>query len=243
MEIFGIPFLKKGGIHIKKKNKGLFTKYCNGKVTEECIQKGKNSPDPKIRKRATFAQASRSWSKKHQSGGSILKCQNGKPVFKRLDVQSLKNDPEYKNFGWYIEDKNIAALQDSLINRNAGYPQRVATLAMVIPENGGRTTPHGNGAFGLVGWRGDRAKNLPQDFGGQAHKLMVELFDNSKGKDWTHGGAGTGVNTGKEMYELFNTSQNTAQTTKALMKGYVRPPKNQYDIRLQFISLLNKHMK
>ena len=37
MQTFGIPFLKKGGIHIKKKNKGLFTKYCNGKVTEECI--------------------------------------------------------------------------------------------------------------------------------------------------------------------------------------------------------------
>ncbi len=71
MEIFGIPFLKKGGIHIKKKNKGLFTKYCNGKVTEECIQRGKNSPDPKIRKRATFAQASRSWSKKHFLGGII----------------------------------------------------------------------------------------------------------------------------------------------------------------------------
>ena len=54
MQTFGIPFLKKGGIHIKKKNRGLFTKYCNGKVTEECIQRGKNSPDPKIRKRATF---------------------------------------------------------------------------------------------------------------------------------------------------------------------------------------------
>lgn len=72
MQTFGIPFLKKGGIHIKKKNRGLFTKYCNGKVTEECIQRGKNSPDPKIRKRATFAQASRKWSKKHQSGGEFI---------------------------------------------------------------------------------------------------------------------------------------------------------------------------
>lgn len=73
-EIFGIPFLKKGsGIHIKKKNKGLFTKYCNGKVTNECIQKGKNSPDPKIRKRAIFAANSRRW--KHQQGGFIPKNQ------------------------------------------------------------------------------------------------------------------------------------------------------------------------
>lgn len=34
LEIFGIPFLKKGkGIHIKKENRGLFTDYCGGKVT------------------------------------------------------------------------------------------------------------------------------------------------------------------------------------------------------------------
>lgn len=51
-----IHILKKGGrIHIKKKNRGKFTEYCGGKVTEECIAKGKKSKDPKIRKRATFA--------------------------------------------------------------------------------------------------------------------------------------------------------------------------------------------
>jgi len=33
-----LEFLKKGrGIHIKKKNRGKFTKYCHGKVTDECI--------------------------------------------------------------------------------------------------------------------------------------------------------------------------------------------------------------
>lgn len=51
-------------IHIKKENKGKFTEYCNGKVTNECIQKGKNSSDPKIRKRATFAQNARRWNNK-----------------------------------------------------------------------------------------------------------------------------------------------------------------------------------
>lgn len=50
--------LEKGGknkIHIKKENRGKFTDYCGGKVTSECISKGKNSPNPAIRKRATFA--------------------------------------------------------------------------------------------------------------------------------------------------------------------------------------------
>ena len=42
IEIFGIPYLKKGKkIYIKKKNRGLFTEYCGGEVTDECIQKAK----------------------------------------------------------------------------------------------------------------------------------------------------------------------------------------------------------
>ena len=33
-----LPKLKKGNkIYIKKKNRGKFTEYCGGKVTDECI--------------------------------------------------------------------------------------------------------------------------------------------------------------------------------------------------------------
>jgi hypothetical protein len=71
---------------------------------------------------------------------------------------------------------------------------------MVIPESGGKPDPHGNGAVGLIGWRGDRTKGLPKDFGGQAHELMNGLFSNNEALHWSHGGVGTGVNTGKEMY-------------------------------------------
>ena len=57
-----LPKLKKGNkIYIKKKNRGKFTEYCGGKVTDECIQRGKNSSNPAIRKRAIFAQNSRKW--------------------------------------------------------------------------------------------------------------------------------------------------------------------------------------
>lgn len=59
----------KSGIHIKKKNRGKFTDYCGGKVTDECIARGKNSPNPAIRKRATFAANARKW--KHLNGGII----------------------------------------------------------------------------------------------------------------------------------------------------------------------------
>ena len=65
-----IELYKKGyKIRIKKENRGKFTEYCGGNVTDACIQKGKNSPDPKIRKRATFAANVRTW--KHQLGGVI----------------------------------------------------------------------------------------------------------------------------------------------------------------------------
>lgn len=66
-----VSFFKKGGeIRIKKKNRGSFTKYCRGNVTSECIRKGKNSPNPKIRKKAVFADNARKW--KHQNGGTLI---------------------------------------------------------------------------------------------------------------------------------------------------------------------------
>lgn len=77
---FGIPtkteteytlWHKSGGtIKIKKENKGKFTDYCNGKVTEECIRKGKNSSNPTTRKRANFAWVARH-KFKHEDGGKL----------------------------------------------------------------------------------------------------------------------------------------------------------------------------
>lgn len=63
------PFIQvgKSGIKIKKKNRGKFTEYCGGTVTSACIARGKNSSDPAVRKRATFAANARAW--KHQHGG------------------------------------------------------------------------------------------------------------------------------------------------------------------------------
>lgn len=70
MSPFGNTFKDGGGIHIKKKNRGKFTSYCGGKVTSECIAKGKRSSSPTIRKRATFAANARKW--KHDDGGPLF---------------------------------------------------------------------------------------------------------------------------------------------------------------------------
>lgn len=57
-----LEIFKSGGkIHIKKKNRGSFTRWCGGNVTEECIARGKRSKNPAIRKKATFAANSRRW--------------------------------------------------------------------------------------------------------------------------------------------------------------------------------------
>lgn len=63
-------FAKGGKIHIKPENRGKFTEYCGGKVTSECIAKGKRSSDPAVRKRATFAANARKWH--HAFGGDLL---------------------------------------------------------------------------------------------------------------------------------------------------------------------------
>ena len=60
----------KSGIHIKKENRGKFTEYCGGKVTDACIRKAKASGNPKLVKRATFAANARKW--KHQEGGLLI---------------------------------------------------------------------------------------------------------------------------------------------------------------------------
>ena len=64
-EVYGIRKLKKGGIFIKKKNRGKFTEWCKrqgyNSVTSECISKGKSSDNSNIRKQATFAKNARGW--------------------------------------------------------------------------------------------------------------------------------------------------------------------------------------
>jgi len=53
----------------RKGTEGAFTKYCGGKVTEECIQKGLKSPNPKVRARARLAKTFREYRK--ETGGEV----------------------------------------------------------------------------------------------------------------------------------------------------------------------------
>jgi hypothetical protein len=57
------PLIGKSGIKIKKKNRGKFTEYCGGNVTQECINRAKNSGNKRLIKRAVFAENARKWKK------------------------------------------------------------------------------------------------------------------------------------------------------------------------------------
>ena len=54
----------------KDLKKGAFTKYCKSKgyskVTNECIEEGKKSKNPKVRKRANLAKTFRKMAKKRK---------------------------------------------------------------------------------------------------------------------------------------------------------------------------------
>ena len=77
-----VELMKKGSkIKIKESQKGSFTRYCGGNVTEECIRRGKNSPNPRIRKKAIFAQNARGWSKKKHKNGGVIETTIVKNLF------------------------------------------------------------------------------------------------------------------------------------------------------------------
>lgn len=110
-----IDFFKSGGIHIKKKNRGKFTDYCGGKVTEECIQRGKHSSNPTTRKRATFAANARKW--KHQSGGELINPKK-RTFFQRVKVET----PEKNKYTLYLpEDNNISLPEISTSEQQTSY--------------------------------------------------------------------------------------------------------------------------
>lgn len=60
--------LGKVDINIKPSNEGKFTKYCSGKVTNECIEKGLDLRSPTVRKRAQFAKNARQWNHSGSKG-------------------------------------------------------------------------------------------------------------------------------------------------------------------------------
>ena len=96
-------------IHIKESQKGSFTRYCGGNVTSECIARGKASPDPRIRKKATFAANARKW--KHKTGGIIEYFKDGHK-FNTINL----NDTEQQKYSDDVFDPYTAKVNPDVFN-------------------------------------------------------------------------------------------------------------------------------
>ena len=112
-----LPKSKNGSnIHIKKSHEGNFTDYCGGKVTDECIQKGKSSHNPKIRKMATFAQNARKW--KHLDGGKVQYALFGDKIAKVVaSVQNVLGN-KYVQGGFDTAEAVLGAVKGNKNERN-----------------------------------------------------------------------------------------------------------------------------
>ena len=67
------------------------------------------------------------------------------------DAKNFYHNPTLENLGWTV----ASGLGDIFFftGLGAGINDIVALSSQIIPENGGETGDHGNGAIGLIGWR------------------------------------------------------------------------------------------
>ena len=159
---------------------------------------------------------------------------------RKINFNKLKNNPIYKTkYNWKLIPNNLATIQDSLINRKASEAQRVTFLSQVIPESGGDTKVHSNGSVGLISRRGVRKTNYPTSLSGQIHTEMEGLYGPFNKNEWTHGGKGSGYNSGKDAQKAFTSSNSISGATNAVMRGYVRPEPSEYNKRLEFAKFLS----
>ncbi len=128
----GTISLKNGsGIHIKKKNRGKFTEYCGGKVTDSCIRRAKASGNPTLVKRATFAANAGKW--KHANGGQ-LKYQFGGILGNSNNVlTSIYQRQRYNYPGVHLATPTQSYYNDDLID-NPFEDESVIEEAQTVSE-------------------------------------------------------------------------------------------------------------
>lgn len=151
-----------------------------------------------------------------------------------IDLSIMKTNR--KTFGQdrYIDSALMQDLDNYLVYRGVGLPQRQAILFSVQQE-GSTAKKHGNGAYGLVGWRGDRKKEVQgKNAKQQAEYLVNTLYDTGNDNvsfNWHHGGRGSGYQNAKEAQDAFINAKTAKDAAHALNYGYIRPERKDRDFR------------
>ena len=166
-------FKKGSGIHIKKKNRGKFTEYCNGKVTQECIDKAKRSNNPTLRKRATFAENARAW--KHKKGGLIPKCQKGESLLSKAKSLVKKTYNDVIDFFTPEIDNTTPVLNDGDSHNNSIIIDKGRQHMYAYDQKGNLVfnTPVSTGAV-----KGNKTKE--GDYKTPVGKFAISQFENNR---------------------------------------------------------------
>ena len=236
-----------GPIHINPKNKGKFNALL--KRTGKSASWFKAHGTPLQRKRATFALNARKW--KHEDGGYLFG--NGgkeeKPKLKRVDLQEWFDMEGNRN-----RPVNIPAmeqLQDSLIARNWGLPQRLAILATAAQEMDSKGAASrgvgGNGYLGLSEQRMPTSylNDTPKGRAKQINFLFEDLLTTHP-DNWLDGGTGgPKILNGKDGYQQFWDANNVWNATQVLNKSYIRPAGrlDSWNNRAGVAKAMQKHLK
>lgn len=196
---YGVTKHKNGGkmkIHIKKKNRGKFTSYCGGKVTQSCIDRAKASGNAKLVKRAIFAENSRHWNRgiKKGSEGMLIRDPPDSS-FESLAKKSGSRSaaaPILKKIYYDVKKQGATEQQAA-----------AATITAAFESHGNYKAKHGQ-FKGLGQWDASR-------YPGNYNAQIKELSGKDKSK-WVRDG-----------YNTFMHTQSTpADTTRVYTKDFIR---------------------
>lgn len=138
----------------------------------------------------------------------------------------------YKNNGNLDRVTSVPALkqlQDSLIARNFGEPQRLAILATSAQEMDKKgAASKGVGGNGMLGYSSERmpTKYLDDTTEGRAKQIhfLIEDMLTTHSDNWLDGGSGGPyIKNGKSAYNQFWNGTDTTLLTKIFNKSLIRP--------------------
>ena len=157
--------------------------------------------------------------------------------FKKLESSSTK--PRVVNFkelmdnegnrGRYLDIPAISQLQDSLIARGWGEPQRLAILATSAQEMGKEgAASKGIGGNGYLGYSSQRMPTsyLDNSADGRARQIhfLLEDLTTKHSNNWLGGGkGGPYLKNGSDAYDKFWNSEDVNEATQIFNKSVIRP--------------------
>lgn len=171
-----------------------------------------------------------------------------KPELKRVDIQEWF-DAE-GNRGRAVNIPAMEQLQDSLIARGWGMPQRLAIMATAAQEMDERGAASiGVGGNGYLGYSSSRMPvDLLDDTPQGRAKQISYLFNDLQtihSDNWLDGGSGgPTIMSGKDGYDQFWNGNNVYETTRVLNKSNIRPAGrlDSWNNRASVAKAMQKHM-